>query len=381
MDYDKNEALNLLKLMVTTVTVGPEGNELELVSKLKPILLKEGLEVELDEFLPNRANMKVTLPGEDRNAPKLFLTGHFDTVPVGEVKWEHNPFAFEEENGIIWGRGIADMKAGDAAALYSMIMLKRSGILPKQDIVFVGTVGEETLSLGATRFVEQDGMKDAGALIVCEPSGMNVYTAHKGAVWVKVEFFGKTSHGSMPDLGINALLHMSKFINIISEQKFTCAPDSILGMPTLSINKAIAGTATNVVPDYAYCELDFRTIPGQTWEDVQAFINSAFAKASEGESDFKYQYSYMGKVLSPVACPEGHHILEDLDKAGNRKFAHQGVRFFTDASVLVQSPDLPVVVLGPGESDQAHQPNEHIKVEQFYDAIEVYYNFIRDYQV
>ena len=378
MEYNKDEALDLLRLMVTTKTVNPPGNEAVLARKLQPILEKEGLEVTLDEFLPNRANMLVRLKGKVAK-PELIVTGHLDTVPVGAVEWEHDPFAFDIVDGMVYGRGVDDMKGGDAAALYAMIMLKRNGIVPEHDILFVGTVGEETMDLGSGHFTEQGGMDNCGSLLVCEPSGLEILTAHKGAIWVKVQFFGKTSHGSMPDLGINALLHMTKFIEIIQKQPFDIAPDPNLGMPTLSINMASAGAAPNVVPDHAECTIDFRTIPGQTWEMVKAHLDKALAKAAEGEKDFKYEYAYIDKVLASVACPKGHHIITDLDKAAGRTLNRRQVNFFTDASTMVTRPDLPVVVFGPGESSQAHQPNEHIPLEQFYECISIYYNFMKEY--
>ena len=379
INFDHEEALQLFKLMVSTNTVN--GNEIVLERKLKEILEKEGLECVIDEFGPNgRANMLVKYPGADHSKPVLAMTGHMDTVPVGQVEWEHDPFACEIADGMFYGRGATDMKGGDAACLYAMILMKRAGIVPKQDLVFIATAGEETLSLGANRFIEQDGMKNVGALIVCEPSGLKQTIAHKGAIWVKVKFFGKTAHGSMPHLGINALLQMTRFVEALRDLPFAVEPNPTLGMPTVSVNKCVAGAATNVVPDHAEVELDYRTIPGQTWEDIKAHIERALAIAAEGDSDFNARYAYMGKVLAPVACPDNHHIMDDLDAAAGRKLERKSVNFFTDASVLVE-PGLPVVILGPGEDSQAHQPNEHIPLEQFYEAINIYYNFMKDYEV
>ncbi|MGM9568721.1 MAG: M20 family peptidase, partial [Phascolarctobacterium sp.] len=86
--FDHEEALALLKLMISTNTVN--GNEIVLERKLKEILEKEGLECEIDEFGPNgRANMVVKYPGLDHSKPVLAMTGHMDTVPVGQVQWEH----------------------------------------------------------------------------------------------------------------------------------------------------------------------------------------------------------------------------------------------------------------------------------------------------
>ena len=377
--FDHEEALELLKLMVSTNTVN--GNEIVLERKLKEILEKEGLECEIDEFGPNgRANMVVKYPGLDHTKPVLAMTGHMDTVPVGQVQWEHEPFACEIADGMLYGRGAADMKGGDAACLYAMLLMKRAGVIPKQDLIYIATAGEETLSLGAHRFVEQGGMQNVGALIVCEPSGLKQTIAHKGAIWVKVEFFGKTAHGSMPHLGINALLQMTRFVEALRDLPFATEPDPELGMPTVSVNKCVAGAATNVVPDHAEVELDYRTIPGQTWEDIKSHIERALALAAEGDKDFNARYAYMGKVLAPVACPSKHHIMDALDEAAGRKLVRKSVNFFTDASVLVE-PGLPVVIFGLGEDDQAHKPNEHIPLEQFYEAINIYYNFMKDYEV
>lgn len=376
--FDKAEALKLLELMIETNTVNPPGNELVLAKKLKELAEKEGLEAELDEFLPNRANLVVRLKGKKSTA-ELVTTGHLDTVPVGETAWDHDPFRLTVEGDTAYGRGISDMKSGDAAMLFAMFLLKRNGIVPEQDTIFVGTVGEETMDLGSGHFVEKGGMDNAGALLVCEPSGLDIYRCHKGAAWVKLRFYGKISHGSMPDLGVNAVMHMAKFLDCLSKQDFDCELDKYLGMPTFSVNQCTGGAAPNVVPDYAECVIDFRTIPGQTWDDVKVFLDRALNAAAEGEEDFRYDYEYMDKFLSPVACPEGHHILTDLDKAAGRELKRSQVNFFTDASTMVTSDALPVVIFGPGESAQAHQRNEHMSISKYYEAVSIYYNFVKEY--
>lgn len=377
--FSQEEALELLKLMVSTNTIN--GNEIILEKKLQSILEKEGLECTIDEFGENgRANMLVKYPGKDHSKPILAMSGHMDTVPIGKASWKHDPFTCDIEGDKLYGRGAADMKGGDAACLYAMILMKRAGIVPPQDIIFIATAGEESLSLGAKHFVECNGMKDVGTLVICEPSGLNLTVAHKGAIWVKVEFFGKTAHGSMPNLGINALLQMTSFIEAIRKMPFDIKPNELLGLPTVSVNKCTAGSATNVVPDHAEVELDFRTIPGQTWDDIKIMLDKALDLASKDNPNFSAKYSYMGEILAPVACPDGHHMLADFDAAAGRQLQRESVNFFTDASILV-TPNLPVVVFGPGEASQAHQPNEHIPLKQFYESINIYYNFMKNYQI
>lgn len=377
--YDQDEAFALLKLMVNTNTVNPPGNELALAEAIKPVLEKEGLLVSIDEFIPGRYNMIVRYPGKISGS-ELMATGHLDTVPLGDRKWIHDPFGCEVEDGKAYGRGISDMKSGDAAALYSLILLKRSGFVPENDIVFVATAGEEKFSIGAHDFVQKGGMDKAKALLVCEPSGLELGVAHKGAYFVKTEFYGKTAHGSMPYLGINAIAHLADFVKEIGTHTFGCEPDPHLGLPTVSLNLAKGGAAMNVVPDEAECILDFRTIPGQTWVDVKAFLDEVLTTLSKKTEDLKFAYMKMAEFPS-VACPENHKILDAFDDAAGYKMKRKYINFYTDASAMVPNSDFPVVIVGPGETSQAHQPDEYMLVDKFYEAISIYYNFFKHYKV
>ena len=377
---EKQEALELLRSMIKTNTVNPPGNEKELAVKLATLMNSEGIEAETVEVLPGRDNLIVRMAGEN-HGKLLAATGHLDTVPPGGIPWEHDPFAADVVDGKLYGRGTSDMKSGDAAFLYAMIKLKREGIVPKQDVIFIGTVSEENGSLGAKAFVEAGGMKNVDALLVCEPSSNELDIAHKGAVWVKVKFYGKTAHGSMPDLGVNAVSRAARFIAAIDAQSFDVKPDDILDMPSCSVNICQGGVATNVVPDYCEVNIDFRTIPGQTAEDIKAYLNKALDSAAKDDKDFKAEIEILSD-LAAVRCPEGASILDALDKAAGRKHIRRGVRFYTDASTLVRDyPEKQVVIYGPGISEMAHQPNEYCEVEQFERFVETYANLLKDYEI
>ena len=377
---EKQEALELLRSMIKTNTVNPPGNEKELAVKLAALMNSEGIEAETVEVLPGRDNLIVRMAGEN-HGKLLAATGHLDTVPPGGIPWEHDPFAADVVDGKLYGRGTSDMKSGDAAFLYAMIKLKREGIVPKQDVIFIGTVSEENGSLGAKAFVEAGGMKNVDALLVCEPSSNELDIAHKGAVWVKVKFYGKTAHGSMPDLGVNAVSRAARFIAAIDAQSFDVKPDDILDMPSCSVNICQGGVATNVVPDYCEVNIDFRTIPGQTAEDIKTYLNKALDSAAKDDKDFKAEIEILSD-LAAVRCPEGASILDALDKAAGRKHIRRGVRFYTDASTLVRDyPEKQVVIYGPGISEMAHQPNEYCEVEQFERFVETYANLLKDYEI
>ena len=128
----------------------------------------------------------------------------------------------------------------------------------------------------------------------------------------------------------------------------------------------------------ASCTIDNRTKHGQTEKDVKALLDAALAKAAKGNKNYKSDYEFILSEL-PVACPPNHPILDALDKAAGEKLLRRGVNYYTDASVLVGDSNLPMVIYGPGDDKQAHQPNEHISLTKYYKSIEVYKNFMCDF--
>jgi len=376
---EMDEALILLHTMISCDTVNPPGNEKKLALQLQDILINEDIECQIDEFATNRANLIFTIKGQEKGKA-LLVTGHLDTVPPGEIPWQYDPFSGAIENGYIYGRGVSDMKGSDAAMLYAIIRLKRKGIVPKQDVVFLGTAGEELFCLGAKRFVEQEGMANIGAVLVGEPSDGDLLLAHKGAAWVEVTTHGQTAHGSMPNLGINAIMAMNDFLSAFAKQKFSIIPHPVLGMPTYSVDVVKGGVAINVVPDSCTCSIDFRTIPGQRKEDIEIMLKSAFAEAKVKNKEFNAEYKFTC-LLPSVSCPAGDKIIDYALQAAGKKLRQRGVNYFTDASSLVGEKNLPMIIYGPGADSQAHQPNEKLALDKFFEAIEFYENFISIYKI
>jgi succinyl-diaminopimelate desuccinylase len=377
--FDENEAFGLLRQTVSCNTVNPPGNEVVLAKQLQKFLSENEIVSTVNEFAPGRANLTLRVKGET-SSPALLLTGHLDTVPVGAASWRHAPFACESENGLAYGRGIADMKSSVAALLYALVLLKREGRIPKQDVVFLGTADEEVSRQGAETFVKEGGMSDIGAVFVGEPSNGDILLAHKGAMWLKVTAHGKTAHGSMPHLGVNAVSGMARFINILNVQNFACPPNPLLGNPTFSVNSIEGGVATNVVPDSCLCTIDVRTIPGQTEKEIREFVEAALAKAAEGHADFCAEYEFLLNAM-PVEGLKGHHIVQAFESAAGKPLLKRGVNYFTDASSLLKDKALPLLIYGPGDDKQAHQPEEHIVLEKYYQAIEIYKNFIANFKI
>ncbi|WP_239984606.1 M20/M25/M40 family metallo-hydrolase [Lentibacillus sediminis] len=195
---DKEQAKSFLKEIIQINSVNPPGNETEVANKLKGLFDEHGIETELVEYDENRTNLIAHLKGKEEG-PVLGLTGHMDVVPPGEIDWEHDPFAADEADGKIYGRGASDMKSGLAACVLAMVALKEEGLPQKGEITLLATVGEEAGAVGARQLTEKGYADKLDALIVGEPTDNLIKNAHKGALWLQLITYGQTAHGSMPE--------------------------------------------------------------------------------------------------------------------------------------------------------------------------------------
>ncbi|MBU4227740.1 M20/M25/M40 family metallo-hydrolase, partial [bacterium] len=209
-DAEKKELNDLLQGLIQIKSVNPPGNENQIANFIKKFLLKNNIHPELVPLEEGRSSVIAKIEGkEERN---ITLCGHLDTVRVKEEEWTKPPFQGLIENGRMYGRGAADMKGGVAVILYAAVLLKRRGIIPKKTIQLALTADEEWGYRGAKTLVDQGYFKQTDLLIITEPTNLQVSIGEKGEVWIKAKFFGKSAHGSTPELGRNTVIPGSKFI-------------------------------------------------------------------------------------------------------------------------------------------------------------------------
>ena len=155
------------------------------------------------------------------------------------------------------------MKGGVAALMMALKILADARLPLKGDILFAATAGEETNSLGATAIASRKDLGPVQAILIPEPSGNELYIAEKGAFWVELTTQGKTAHGSMPDLGKNAVLMMVRLIEEFEKLDIPFQSHPLLDGFSRSVNTIAGGVKTNVVPDSCIATIDMRTVPGQ----------------------------------------------------------------------------------------------------------------------
>ncbi len=368
------ELLALAQAMIRHDTCNPPGNEQALAEALAAWARAADLQAEVLPIAPGRANLRLRLPGLG-DAPALVYCGHLDTVGPGDVPWQRDPFGGEVADGAVWGRGAADMKGGLAAMLAALAALRRAGARLPGDLVLLATADEEVDMLGAARLAAGAELSRAGWLVIAEPTNLDLVPAHRGVLWLEVVTHGRAAHGSMPHLGINAVLHMAALVQHLSALRLAAPTHPLLPPPTLSVNTMAGGRQVNVVPDQCRATLDIRTVPGQDHAQVLETVRSAIGQLAASIPEFRSEL----RVLTdrpPVETALSHPLLAAARQAAGRSLTHEpsvrAVSYCTDASVLLAAGLRPTLLFGPGDDRMAHQVDEHVRVEALAAAARFY---------
>ena len=250
--------LELARQLLGFNTINPPGSEADCMRFFADWLDDSGFEVSLSSFGEGRCNLIASLPGAKSGKPLAF-TGHLDTVPLGNARWQYDPFGSQMEDGRLYGRGSSDMKAAIAAFAVACVH-QREAILAGRGAVLLITGGEETGCDGARALIASATLPEVGALIVGEPTANYPVIGHKGALWLRCETRGKTAHGAMPELGINAIYLAADALGKI--QHFSPgAPHPLMKQPTLNVGRIEGGLNINSVPDRTRFDVDIRSAP------------------------------------------------------------------------------------------------------------------------
>jgi succinyl-diaminopimelate desuccinylase len=370
----ESEVVQMAQDLVRTQSVNPPGNELAAAKYVVEVLKKCDVAAELVMHSETRASALARLKGQ-RRGPALFYNGHLDTVPVGAEKWVHEPFGGEVAEGRIWGRGAADMKGGLAAMMTAIKVLAEARVPLKGDLILAATAGEEIDSLGATAVAKMLSQEPIQGLFIAEPTYNEIYLAEKGVFWVQIDTFGKTAHGSMPEKGRNAVLMMVKLINEFEKVDIPYKHHPILGGFSRSLNTISGGVKTNVVPDHCVTTIDMRTVPGQEHSAILRRIENIIKDLSRRVPDFKATVQVVNDHASVETSPSDPIVQTFsaiVTEMTGQKGVFKGANYFSDAVGFLPIVKAPLILFGPGEPGQAHQPNEHVEVAKLVESAEIF---------
>jgi succinyl-diaminopimelate desuccinylase len=351
------DVVELTKRLVRASSVNPPGGTREVVEILAGVLEPAGFRLSRLDTPGQGENLVAVLPGNG-GKPALCFTGHMDTVPLGEATWSIDPFGGVELNGLVYGRGVSDMKSGLAAMTAGVLPL--AGVSGRSsDIVMLFTAGEEVGCQGALDLASSGLLPDrAGALVVGEPTDCLPGLGHKGVLWLRADFTGKSAHGSMPDAGENAILKAARAA-VALEKIFAGLPAAPgLGAATVNVGVISGGGKINMVPDSAYLEIDLRCLPGQNHDEVER-------KALDmcGHGTLLRRLTDFPAVLTDANDPWVERVLALFAREAGKRPEPRYLSYFTDASVLTRAMgEPPTLFFGPGPARQAHQTDEFCPV-------------------
>lgn len=358
------DVVELTRALVRFDTVNPPGNEQACAAFLGATLEEAGFRTAAYESAAGRTTVVARLDGTSAT-PALCFTGHLDTVPVGSQAWRHDPFAGEVDAGSVHGRGTSDMKGGVAALVVAAARLARAPHRPSLVLAF--TAGEETGCEGAFHLVRTtDAMSGVGAILVAEPTANYPMIGHRGALWLELRVRGRSAHGSTPREGVSAIYRAAHGLARIERLELSDV-DPLLGASSVNVGTIRGGSSVNVVPDLVTLGVDVRTLPRQASDDVRRRLAGAF----EGEVEMKTVLEVPG-VLTPTDDPWVQLAFEVAAPLVGETPHARATAFFTDASALQQASGAPAVILGPGDPEMAHRPDESCSIARLEAAVDAY---------
>lgn len=366
------DAIELTQRLLAVDTTNPPGAEDAAIDLLEAILGEAGFALRRHRFSPGRSNLVAHLAGR-RPGPALAFTGHLDTVPLGDTAWSRNPLGEIDADGRIYGRGSSDMKGGVAAFVTAAIAAARTGTIGR-DVVLVLTAGEERGCEGAVAMRrDKVELPEIGGWVVAEPTANRLGLGHKGALFLKLEFTGRTAHSAMPQLGDNAVYRAAQAALDIRDLELGGDAHPVLGSPTRNVSLLQGGHAINAVPDRAELVMDIRSVPGMDHDTLVEIVRQRTGR----QAALSILYD-----LPPVWTDEQDAFVARcraaLSKHGCRDTSPIGMPFFTDAAILAARAPAPVVIIGPGEPAQAHRTDEWCEMAEIERSVDIYRTLIAD---
>jgi acetylornithine deacetylase len=323
---------------------------------------------------PGKANLIATLgsgPGG------LVLAGHTDTVPCDPELWQHDPFKLTQADGRWYGLGSCDMKSFFALIIEA---LKEYADQPfKHPLIILATADEESSMSGAQALAATD-LSNARYAVIGEPTGLKPVRVHKGIMMERIDIIGQAGHSSDPSLGSNAMEAMHRVIGDLLTmrtqwQKRWNDPLFSVPVPTMNLGCIHGGDNPNRICGKCALEFDIRPLPGMDPDALRADIRAQLKIiAIEQAVDITYNPLFPGVPPFETAADTA------IVKACEQLTGHSAgsVAFATEGPYLNRL-GMQTLILGPGDIDQAHQPDEYLEMDRIDPTVKILRGLIKQF--
>lgn len=361
-----NELLSEISVSSTS-SQWDTGNR-QIIDKLASWLNTLGFRCEVIPLTkqPHKANLIATLgsgPGG------LVLSGHTDTVPFNEERWDMNPLGLTEKDNKLFGLGATDMKGFFPIAIEAAKTFLDKPL--KQPLMILATADEESSMDGARELAAQ-GAPKARFAVIGEPTDLKPIRMHKGIMMNAITVEGRAGHSSDPSLGNNAMeaMHLV-MVDLLAfraelQQRYN-NPLFTVAVPTLNLGCIHGGDNPNRICGQCELHFDLRALPGMDNNDV---IHQITQRITPLAKQLKVNIS-LRSLITPLT-PFEQSADSVLVKAAEQLTGHssESAAFATEAPFL-QQLGMETIVMGPGSIDQAHQPNEYMALNQVQPAVDL----------
>lgn len=385
---DEQACLDFLASMVRHKSYTETEGERQLAAYMRDRMAALGLEAELQPVVGERVNAIGRLKGSGGGSSLLF-NGHLDTNPVTEG-WTVDPWGGVVDDDFIYGIGVSNMKAGDAAYFCAVETLLKAGLKPKGDVILTYVVGELQGGVGTVRAIEQ-GVR-ADYFINSEPTDIQALTLHAGAFNFVIELEGITRHISKREEAVDAIAAACALVPQINAMTFSGAANE----KHLSVNRANVGVLRGAlsrefhdwrppqIADFVRLTGTARYAPSQSKESVLADFRAlldeleadvpglkATVRAGDAEkghpSMLPFEVAEDARIVRTVNAAYRQIRGADQPTGALRPPAFYG----TDAAHFLHRAGMEGIVCGPGGKYNT-MPDERVDRADYLDAVRLY---------
>lgn len=384
---DEAACLDFLARMLRVKSYSETDAERELAGFMADEMVALGLDAKLTPAAPGRVNAIGRWRGTGGGKSLLF-NGHIDTNPVSEG-WTVDPWGGKVDREFIYGIGVSNMKAGDAAYFCAVRALLQAGVKLKGDVILTFVVGELQGGIGTLALIEQ-GVR-ADYFVNAEPTDLVALTMHAAAFYFGVELVGRTRHMSKREESIDAIAAACDLIPRLNAMSFSGAasPDHArlnrvhVGVVHGALGRDLHEWRPPQVADYVRLRGSGRYAPGQTLSGALADLQrelAALERRLPGLSATLIADQLAGRPGMPA-----FEVARDSRIVHAVNAAYRAVRgtdqptggitppgfYGTDAAHLREKAGIEGIVCGPGGRYNT-MPDERVEIADYLDAIRIY---------
>ncbi len=367
------DTLSMIRSLIELPSVSSTKADLDMSNRpvidwLANLLEEEGFSVRIQPVPeePGKANLIATL---GRGADGLVLAGHTDTVPYDDGHWSSDPFTLREDDNRLYGLGTSDMKSFFALAIEAARGLEPAKM--KHPLIILATADEETSMSGAKALLKE-GTRLGRYAVIGEPTGMRPIRQHKGIMMEAIKLQGLSGHSSNPAYGNNAMEGMHEVMQSLLQYRAELQaryqnPAFEVPVPTLNLGHIHGGDNPNRICGSCELHIDLRPLPGMDLDELRQDIQTRLQPiAAQRQLGIEFEPLFDGvPAMQTDANAEIVRLTEELTGHSS-----ESVAFGTEGPYLSEL-GMETIILGAGDIDQAHQPDEYLALDRINPMIDI----------